>query len=102
MKINFLFYLFFYTTIEDDGTKTFQSIDSTMSNDVATVRKNHQQLSSIHPSSISDVENSRPIYKKCVIQPKYSRISDSFSALCGHQAQSTNEIAMEKNRKYGR
>ena len=73
-----------------------------MSNDIATGRKNHLQLSSIYPSSSSDVENSRPIYKKCVIQPKYSRISDSFSTLCGYQTQSTNEIAMEKNNKYGR
>ena len=73
-----------------------------MSNNVATGRKNHQQLSSIYPSSSSDVENSRSTYKKCVVKPKYSRISDSFSTLCGYQAQSTNEIAMEKNGKYGK
>ena len=69
----------------DDTACVTQYIDSDTSAAKATDHTKYQQLSSIFPPSnavnISDLENNRSNNRKYVIQPNYSRISDS-STLC--------------------
>lgn len=87
----------------DDAIRSPQSIDSTTS----TVPNKQRQLSSIYSSSHADFsfdgENTRPIYKKCVIQPNFSRISDSsfVSSSLGHESKTNdaNDVHKESNRK---
>ena len=57
--------------------------------------------SSSNAANISDIENNRPSSKKCMIQPNYSRISDS-SALSEKITKSTNAIDIENDHKYGK
>ena len=94
----------------DDVIRPHQSIDSTTSTLKATNPKKHRQISSTYSSSYadfsSDGENNRRIYKKCVIQPNYSRISDcsfvSSSSVNESKTNDANEVDMESSCKYSK
>ena len=89
----------------DDAACVTQYIDSETSATEATDHTKYQQLSSIFPPSnavnISDVENNRSNFRKCVIQPNCSRISDSLT-LCEKMTKSANEMNMELDHRYGK
>ena len=89
----------------DDTACVTQYINSETSAAKATDHAKYQQLSSIFPPSntvnISDIENNRIDYRKCVIQPNYSRISDS-STLCEKVTKGANEMNMELDHRYGK
>ena len=97
--------LIFCIAIIDDTACVTKYIDSETSAAIAADNTKYQQLSSIIPPSnavnISNVENNRHSYRKCVTQPNYSRISDS-STLCGKMTKSANEMNMELDHRYGK